>query len=276
MATEAVTVEQAQLNLLRKRKEQGIPETKIPALQEVITRVTESLPSRAICSKHGDEYPCQKCREEMDRIIEKEEQKRIEEEAKKKRDREERPEEILKACGIGKQYLSCSFDTFQGGNGIKAIMQEYVKNPGTIVLHGSTGSGKTHLAVSVLREFVKKFKANNRYDAIFITAPELLLKIRGVFGSNNGVDCEEDLVDKYSTVPFLILDDIGAEKSTEWSITTLYLIIDRRNREMLPTIYTTNLSGTEIEAHLGQRIGSRLADAKNITIQMPDYRKKRG
>jgi DNA replication protein DnaC len=73
----------------------------------------------------------------------------------------------------------------------------------------------------------------------------------------------------------LCLDDLGAEKTTEYAITTLYLIIDRRIRNEMQTIITTNLSLDEIEATLGARIASRLAEMKIIKINMPDYRKKR-
>jgi len=74
---------------------------------------------------------------------------------------------------------------------------------------------------------------------------------------------------------FLIIDDLGAEKSTEFSITTLYIILDRRIRELKTTIITTNLSMSQIEEHLGARIASRLSEMKNIKINMPDHRKRR-
>jgi DNA replication protein DnaC len=73
----------------------------------------------------------------------------------------------------------------------------------------------------------------------------------------------------------LVLDDLGAEKTTEFAITTLYIIIDRRIRDAKRTIITTNLSLKEIEDKLDARIASRLSGMQNVKISMPDYRKKR-
>ena len=75
---------------------------------------------------------------------------------------------------------------------------------------------------------------------------------------------------KYASFPYLILDDIGAEKSTDRSIVQLYTIINHRNNELLPTIYTTNLTLPEIEQYLGPRIASRMATARVITLDLPE------
>jgi DNA replication protein DnaC len=109
------------------------------------------------------------------------------------------------------------------------------------------------------------------HDALFITVPDLLLKIRASF---NGEGTTEDaIIREYAEIPLLMLDDMGAEKSTEFSITTLYIILDRRIRDCRRTIITTNLSKEEIEKTFGARIASRLAGMENIKINMPDRRR---
>jgi len=95
------------------------------------------------------------------------------------------------------------------------------------------------------------------------------------FNDDREPETEEEIVNFYSDMDFLIIDDLGAEKSTEFSITTLYIILDRRIRELKTTIITTNLSMSQIEEHLGARIASRLSEMKNIKINMPDHRKRR-
>lgn len=139
----------------------------------------------------------------------------------------------------------------------------------------------THLAVSLWRELVLESRSR---EVFFITVPELLLEIRATFGQKKSFDSweksdpnqtEEQVIDKYSKVELLILDDLGSEKTSDFTIQSLYLIIDRRNRELRPTIITTNLSLQEIEDNLGARIASRLADMTIIKINMPDYRKGR-
>ena len=68
---------------------------------------------------------------------------------------------------------------------------------------------------------------------------------------------------------------MGAEKTTDWSITTLYIILDRRYRNNKPTLITTNLNLKEIENNLGSRIASRLSESLIVPINMLDFRKKR-
>ncbi|MFH0771312.1 MAG: ATP-binding protein [Candidatus Omnitrophota bacterium] len=169
-------------------------------------------------------------------------------------------------AGVSIKYQDYSFDNFKGNEKLVRDLRDIKVE--SIILSGKTGCGKTHLAISMLRE------ANLRWAAYFITIPELLLKIRGSFDSQSN-ETEEEIIAKFSDYELLVLDDLGAEKTTEYSITTLYLILDRRNRENRRTIITTNLSLQDIEETLGARIASRLADMKFIKINMQDYRKNR-
>jgi DNA replication protein DnaC len=190
----------------------------------------------------------------------------------------------LRHNGVPAKYLDRSYETFTGNQ--KAIDECKKYQSGSCVLHGQTGCGKTHLAVSIMRERLKndilglierEWEQGHAYSpeySKFVTIPDLLLEIRSSF-HGEPEETEEQIIDKYSTVPFLILDDLGSEKTTDFAITTLYIIIDRRDRELLPTVVTTNLSSQEIEEKLDARIASRLAGWKNIKINMPDYRKKR-
>ncbi len=109
---------------------------------------------------------------------------------------------------------------------------------------------------------------------MFTTAPELLLNIREAFSEKTTVT-EREVIEKYSDVDLLLLDDLGAEKQSSWSITTLFLIIDRRLREMLPTVITSNLSLGAIKTVLSKRLASRLSESKVIELKLPDYRKRR-
>lgn len=225
----------------------------------------------------------QKCREKRDKIRE---QERKEQENKQFerliKDKKENPERFLVDYDIPKKHLSKSLDNFKGNSKIVKICKNYSLDViDSLLLTGCCGSGKTHLAVAILREMVRndligyeRLSGAKMKGAAFITAPELLFEIRQSFQDSSDTE-EGDIIEKYTKIPFLILDDLGAEKATEWTITTLYLIIDRRNREERHTIFTTNLSLAEIETQLSARIASRLADCKIIQLKMPDYRKLR-
>lgn len=199
------------------------------------------------------------------------------------------PERYLEFIPL--KFRTKSFANFNGADEVKKVLKAYsdgfIRNivtmgltdvdygldgyPGSVLLTGKTGCGKTHLAVSIVRELVLR---SCDVRCKFITAPELLFEIRATFNSKNEVT-EDEIINKYSSCELLILDDLGAEKTSDFSMQTLYLIIDRRNRNLKPTIVTTNLSLAEIEEKIDARIASRLADMKVIKLNMPDYRKKR-
>lgn len=290
----AITAEQAQANLEAKRKELGINPSTPSTLSETISEVVEKIPAPMSlivpgeCYRHKKPEPCPDCEEEDKQRREwaaEQERKRQELYAAEReaiiREREDHPEIILSKVGVGKRHLSCSFDSYKGGEKIKAICKQFVSDPFDIVLFGGAGSGKTHLAIAMLRELVRSGKivdgqvawGDNKYKGGFASVPQLLADIRATFGTGNGD--EQEIIDNYSNLQYLVLDDLGAEKSTEWSITTLYLIIDRRYRDMLPTIITTNLTMEEIGQHISRRIASRLSSGKVIEVKAPDYRMKR-
>lgn len=168
-------------------------------------------------------------------------------------EREKRLDDIKKA----------NYDNFLREAGIpKMFMTVQPKEDNrSLFIAGSFGSGKTHYAVSAMKNYINClpntcFVSPFNKLPLFITIPELLLKIRSTFSLER---CEEEIVDKYSNTPLLILDDLGAEKTTEFSLQTLYIILNRRYNEQLQTIITSNLTLDEVKDRLGDRIASRIA-----------------
>ncbi len=196
-----------------------------------------------------------------------------------------------KRYGIPKRFHNCTLDNYKGNNQLIANLKKH--SGGNVVFSGNTGVGKTHLAVALMREleqkqWISRCKMNiqlakegkvpvwkSRPEKIFVTVPDLLLTIRESFKDRAEVS-EGQLIDRYSEVPLLVLDDLGSEKATDYALTTLYILIDRRYREEMDTIITTNLTLDEIEEHLHARIASRLSSSIMVCINsMPDYRKRR-
>lgn len=229
----------------------------------------------------------------------KEIQEQREAEIKKKREEEDaelfnNPDLEMEKI-VPRKFVSCSLTSFNGGSSAKKMCNEFVesiiKNDKSmgILFTGSTGAGKTHLATAVTRELVRRglpitrksysatWGMNMIQGVLFTTMPELLMEIRATYNvKKKDAPTEEEVVEKYSRCGLLVLDDLGAEKVTDFSITTLYLIIDRRNRDLRPTIVTTNLSLQEIGEKIDVRISSRLSEMKIVHLALPDYRKKRG
>jgi len=225
-------------------------------------------------------------------IVEQQRKCQEEEDFRKKKMLEQQknnPERWLKTADVPLKYLHASFESFKGGESIKEMCQTSIPKRESIMLCGKTGCGKTHLAVAMLRYFITTTQIELPLNSMweweagrfsgdsgmrFLSVPELLLEIRASFAKDSETS-EKAIIEKYADIALLILDDLGAEKTTEWVESTLYLVIDRRNRWNKWTIITSNLTLEEIEQHLGARIASRLSDMKVVNIKLPDYRKKR-
>jgi len=135
----------------------------------------------------------------------------------------------------------------------------------SVFITGKAGSGKTHLAVALMNHWFAEGMTNidgrpeqARGPAIFLPAVELFLEIKQTF--DKGVESEKAILHKYSEAPLLVIDDLGAERVSDWSRTVLYMLIDRRYRYMKQTIVTSNLSQGEIAEKLDDRIASRLSE----------------
>ncbi len=136
-----------------------------------------------------------------------------------------------------------------------------------LMFTGPRGSGKTHLAVAIGNEYLRRGQ-----PVFFAFVPSLLDHLRSTFSPNSPIGYDE-LFEQLKTVPLLILDDLGAESSTPWAEDKLYQIIVHRHEAMLPTVITSVILTEELE-EARPRIASRLLDAavdKHV-ITAPNYR----
>jgi DNA replication protein DnaC len=139
----------------------------------------------------------------------------------------------------------------------------------SLVLSGTPGLGKTHLAVAGLLMMMNRF---DNGKPLFLSAPELFVELRDRIKNNV---TEKSIIDRYLTVPLLVIDDLGVETKTDRSVETFYSIIDGRNRENRQLIITSELSMDEIGEIYGDRLSSRLCGmGEYIRITGEDYRVK--
>lgn len=199
-----------------------------------------------------------------------------------KADKEQRIDEKLKALEVWGKNNSFVVDSMIETAGVPVILQSASMSDldnslskallpdQSYFIKGDVGVGKSHMAVAIMRRYIKNIKPE--YDEqlkeyyidyiedrqpIFIEVPELLLRIRDTYNENSK-ESEKDIVDYYTMTPFLVLDDLGTEKASEFSTLMLYLIINRRCTSGTTTIITSNLNLEEIRDRLSDRISSRI------------------
>jgi DNA replication protein DnaC len=136
---------------------------------------------------------------------------------------------------------------------------------GWLLLKGGFGCGKTHLAAAIANERLKRGE-----PAAFVVVPDLLDHLRATFSPTSEVTYD-DRFDEVRTTPLLILDDLGAQSTTEWAREKLFQIFNYRYNAQLPTVVTTNRELEELDL----RLRSRFADPSLcmiVTILAPDFR----
>ncbi|HYO87667.1 MAG TPA: ATP-binding protein [Candidatus Limnocylindrales bacterium] len=146
------------------------------------------------------------------------------------------------------------------------LARDFASQPdGWLLLEGTYGCGKTHLAAAV---------GNTRLDyeesVLFITTPDLLDHLRNTFGPSSEVGYDE-MFDRLRNAPLLILDDLGVENPSAWAQEKLFQLLNHRYARHMATVITTN---ADINV-LDPRIRSRLLDEgviRRVRISAPDYR----
>jgi DNA replication protein DnaC len=132
---------------------------------------------------------------------------------------------------------------------------------------GGVGTGKTHLAVAVMNELMQR----KRVPSLFVTVPEFLDNLREAY-MIPGRDLDE-WMDTVKNADLLVLDDLGSERPTEWVRERLFVIVNHRYREALPTLFTSNIGPRDLATQLGERTASRIiAMCDWISLEGDDYR----
>jgi DNA replication protein DnaC len=199
-----------------------------------------------------------------------------------------RKRQRIAASNIPRRYLDhCTLATFYDKNSpvlvaAKRRVQEFIdawpltSHGRGLLLMGSCGVGKTHLAVAALAEIIESGKTGR---LLFTNFQELIQEIQASFDDNSAAN-KSEILRPLLEADLLVLDELGSQKPTTFVQDILYYVINSRYNDERTTIFTTNyfddtvVDGQRLQDRVGERLRSRLHEmTEMIAIKgVPDHR----
>ena len=204
-------------------------------------------------------------------------EKRDKEEAERKRIEFEQQVKKMRKMGFPESDMeNWVFDNDDGANQkVMSVARNYVdnfqqmkENGKGLLLFGDVGTGKSFAAACIANALIDK-----GYPVLMTNFARIANTVQGMF------DGRQEYYDSFNKYPLLILDDLSAERKTEYMQEIVYNVIDSRYRARLPLIVTTNLTGDELKHPAevtNQRTFSRLFEmCIPLEVKGADRRRER-
>lgn len=185
-------------------------------------------------------------------------------------------------ANIPKRYLHCTFDNFTAYNEsleqavgkARHVADAFPASRG-LLFEGQPGVGKTHLAVAVLKQVIETAGVRG----LFYDTRDLLRIIRSTYDPSIRTT-ELEILRPVMNADLLVLDDLGAEKTSEWVEETMNLIVNTRYNERRLTVFTSNYQDIPEDTEpnslifrIGHRMRSRLHEmCEFLQLDGADYR----
>lgn len=132
---------------------------------------------------------------------------------------------------------------------------------GWLYLYGPPGAGKSHLAAAIANDLAK-----NGEPVAYASVPDILAFVKRGMGDGSA----DMRFDGLLSVDVLILDDLGTENSTAWSVETIFRLIDEREKHDRTTVITSNLHYDNLHPRIASRIAGMV---KLVPMLVSDYRR---
>lgn len=136
----------------------------------------------------------------------------------------------------------------------------------SLLLLGNTGTGKTHQAYGAVR-LLSAIGLNVRWQVI--SAADLYARLR----PRHQIDSESEFR-AIADAKTLVLDDLGAAKTSEWVEEINFRLINHRYEQQLPTVFTSNTLPKDLGAELGERVASRLTEMTTRVVMTGTDRRR--
>ena len=181
--------------------------------------------------------------------------------------------ERYEKSGAPERYFNEALDTYKITNEMQATAAKAATNFlhavkcgefKSLVLIGSAGTGKTHLACAIIREAGGKYR----------TAPDIVEEMRRAksFTAN---DTEADIIKYYGHVPLLVIDEIGRGIASTDEKYMLYQILNARYNTRKPTVLISNFTKSDFLQYIGVAAADRLVESAEICeLKGESYRRE--
>lgn len=147
--------------------------------------------------------------------------------------------------------------------------EEVMKKGSCLIFCGDVGTGKTHLAIGIANEILKR-----DYQPVFVSVIKAIRKIKETYSRDSELT-EDDAIKSFIEPDLLILDEVGVQFGSETEKLYLFEIINGRYEQMKPTLLISNLGTKDLEGFIGSRVMDRLRESggKAVIFNWKSYRR---
>lgn len=250
-----------------------------PALRGMFFKELPEVMS-AICDTHG-EYEFQVGKDENGDVIDyngttpihsmcmlctQERQEEINRIAFEKYERETKTRitDKLSASGVSPRNMDKSFDSYiakdEKQKKALSIAVEYARrvcafdNPFNLIMVGTTGTGKTHLAHAITNHCILSGRT-----CATIQLKNLIAEYRASW-SDKDAPSDRQVIKKYGSMNALVIDEIGLEEATAGEKVAMFEVLDERYNNQLSTVFISNQNADKLKEILGDRIVDRIKE----------------
>lgn len=190
---------------------------------------------------------------------------------------QERMEQCVSEALIPRRFVGRTFDAFVADTPEKRhaltvcsewaqAFDSHLKCGSSLILLGKPGTGKSHLAGAILQAIMPA------HVGMYTTAGNVIRMVRSTWRRDSDRS-EGEVLSIYGGVPLLVVDEIGVQYGTDGEQNILFEVLDRRYRDMLPTILLANQSKDGLKQFLGERAYDRLTETGRIVaFEWESYR----
>jgi DNA replication protein DnaC len=184
--------------------------------------------------------------------------------AEEEADRQRRMEQRLSTSGIPLRFRDRTFESFVADTEPKRKaleiasqfaekFDEHFRDGTTVIFSGPPGTGKSHLAIAAAMAVM------STGTVLYLNALDLVRMVRDTWRRDSEMT-ESAVLTELSTVSLLVIDEIGVQYGTEGEQVILFDVLNRRYRDLMPTILLTNLGKGGMKEFLGDRSFDRLRE----------------